>query len=680
MTKQYNAVLFVESPSKIKVYQNTLQNYDIKGNKIRIFSTKGHLREVIIQKFDTTQNSIEIKWKEKEHVNSIIKQLKEIKFDNEKTLFIATDADREGEAIGWHLLEILKKHFKYQKTPYRVCCIELTKNKIISSIHKAIETSETICQSLINAYRARVTIDLIIGINGSCLLWDKLFGCKSLGRVQSISILKIFDLETKIRKFQPEIFYKLYTKIIGNKNIQIDKIYIDNKLQKEFNNVQEIENIKKEIENQKFKFLKINTTYTYSNQIQPLDMSSLSMVANTKLNMKIKEMYNICQRLYDGSISYQGKTTGVITYMRTDSKYVSQEFVEQIKKYIIKNFGKEEYLEFKQIKDKNTIIQEAHEAIRPTFLTDTKQEYLDFINSIDRKEKKVYQYILFRTIAAFMKKIKYENKEYLFISENGKYIVTMKSTEVYSPGYLAMIQYHECDFCYDNTSILNNNSIESLEAIRNKTIYLKTEIKKHETVPPERLTESKLIQELKKHNIGRPSTYSYIVETIKNRNYVQMIDNKYYITDLGYLLCIFINIYLQKFINYSFTSEMEISLDQIAQNNECVNETIKKFMNTFNENISIIEKIERKEILSVIEKNIIKEYISQCKKCKNKISLKFFQQKPRVCCSCGFIEAINKIGYYDENNIPPSIDYSKNQQYVKKVRQNNYMKYKKAKN
>ena len=417
MTKQYNAVLFVESPSKIKVYQNTLQNYDIKGNKIRIFSTKGHLREVIIQKFDTTQNSIEIKWKEKEHVNSIIKQLKEIKFDNEKTLFIATDADREGEAIGWHLLEILKKHFKYQKTPYRVCCIELTKNKIISSIHKAIETSETICQSLINAYRARVTIDLIIGINGSCLLWDKLFGCKSLGRVQSISILKIFDLETKIRKFQPEIFYKLYTKIIGNKNIQIDKIYIDNKLQKEFNNVQEIENIKKEIENQKFKFLKINTTYTYSNQIQPLDMSSLSMVANTKLNMKIKEMYNICQRLYDGSISYQGKTTGVITYMRTDSKYVSQEFVEQIKKYIIKNFGKEEYLEFKQIKDKNTIIQEAHEAIRPTFLTDTKQEYLDFINSIDRKEKKVYQYILFRTVAAFMKKIKYENKEYLFISE-----------------------------------------------------------------------------------------------------------------------------------------------------------------------------------------------------------------------------------------------------------------------
>ena len=679
MNKQYNAVLFVESPSKIKVYQNTLQNADIQNYKIRVFSTKGHLREVIIQKkFDTSRGSIKIEWKEKSHVSNIIKQLKEIKFCSEKKLFIATDADREGEAIGWHLLEILKKYFKYERVPYRVCCIELTKNKIVSAINKSIQMSETICESLINAYKARITIDLIIGINGSCLLWEKLFGCKSLGRVQSISIIKIFDLETIIRKFVPQTYYKLVVTALNNKNIQIDKIYFNNKLQKEFTNIEQINNVKKQLEQQTFEFLKTNVTYTNSLKIKPLDMCSLSTVANTKLGMKIKEMYNICQRLYDGSVSFEGKTTGVITYMRTDSTHISKEFVEQIKNYIVKNFGVNEYVEHVQTTDKKNITQEAHEAIRPTFLMQTREQYFDFINGLDRKEKKVYQYVLFRTLASFMRTITYENTEYFFQSKDLKYVFTVKCTKIKNEGYLAMLKYHDCEFCYDN-NVCNNNIID-LQKILNSTINLQVNIQQHVTSPPERLTESKLIHELKKHNIGRPSTYSYIVETIKTRNYVQMINNKYYITDLGYLLCIFINIYLQKFINYNFTSEMEVSLDKIAQNTMCVKSVIKDFINKFNINIKNIEKISRTQILESIEKNIINEYVSQCEKCRNKISLKFFKQKPRICCCCGFMQPINKIGYSDEKNIPPTLDYSKSQQYIKKVRQNNYIKYKKFKN
>ena len=673
MVKKYNAILFVESPNKIKIYQNSLKNEDYQ---IKVLTTKGHLREVIIEKFNTHKDEIYLKWKEKIHISNIIKQLKLINFNQEQDLFIATDADREGEAIGWHLTEILKKHFNYTKPAYRVYCIELNQKSIINEVTNAKNNYNQLSQYLINAYKARVTIDLILGINGSCLLWEKLYGCKSLGRVQSVSILKIFELEEQIRNFIKEKYYKLNIQINENLNLKIHKITKENKEIKEITNIEEIEKLKKEIEQQVFKFNKLNITKKASHSIYPLDMSALSSIANSKLNMKIKEMYSVCQKLYEG-IKYKDEIIGTITYMRTDSQYISDSFKYKIKEHIEKIFTQDSFKFLVQKKDTKVIIQEAHEAIRPTFLMNQK-DYQIFIEHLNRKEQKIYKYILFRTLASFMQSPIYENTEYILNSENNKYTISLAFKEIVSLGYTKLLEYYDCHFCY--TQIKSENQKEEIEKILNQTITCKATIQEHNTHPPERFTESKLIQELKKNNIGRPSTYSYIVETIKTREYVKMENNQYYITSLGCLLCIFIIQHLNMFINYNFTSEMEVKLDEIAQGKLTIQNVIKIFLEQFNKNINPITLTQRIDIIINIEKYILTKYIQRCITCNKILCLKFFKQKPYVCCSCGYIEQINKIGYKDKENIPKINYYSKSQQYIKKIVNKNYKNYKNYKN
>ena len=668
MNKKYSGILFVESPSKIYVYKNA-----IKGSKyenIKIMSTKGHLREVVIKKFNINDNKPNIEWKDKIHVKSIIKQLSELQFNNEKDLIISTDSDREGEGIGWHLIELIKKHFKYTKTPYRVNCIELIKEKIIEEIDNTFNNNKTLNYFLINAYKTRIIIDLVIGIYGSKILWRSIYGCSSLGRVQSISIITIFILEQKIREFLPEKYYKLQINIHNNKEVFINKIYEGNKLVNEIKDVDKTNIIKKELEEQQFYYVQQKVFYTKSEKIQPLDMSSLSACTNSKLDMKINKMYSICQKLYEG-IQFKGETIGSITYMRTDSKYISEKFILKIQNHIKNIFGEKEYAPHIFKEEKNNTTQEAHEAIRPTFLLNDK-EYEDFVKVLERREKKVYEYIMYRTLASFMHPVTYKHTELQFVSQNGKYSFTIPLITVENAGYLQLIEYYNCNFCY--TKINNPNEEKVLQKIidTKEAIKVKVTINENCTKAPERLTESKLIQELKKNNIGRPSTYGYIVETIKNREYVQMINNKYYITGSGLLLSIFILQYLTRFINYTFTASMEEKLDQIAGQKENFKEVIEQFINTFNKETTIVNDTDRKIILNKIEEYLLQNYINKCIKCDNNLSLRFMQSKPYICCTCGYYQSINKIGYKDQKNIPINTEYSKNNQYINNIRKNNY--------
>ena len=653
MVKKYNSVLFVESPSKIKVYQNALgSDYCIK-----VFTTKGHLREVIINDF---VNYNVIKWEEKVHVKTIIKQLKEINFDNSKNVIIATDADREGEAIGWHLIEILKKYFHYLQIPYRLRCTELNKETIISELNKTLQEKNTLNEFLINAYKARINIDIIIGIQGSQLLWEKIYGCKSLGRVQSISIIKIFELEQLIKNF---IGNKKYRLIINYNNIKISKFSINNKIIHDFDNKDEAEKIKTEIEKNIFVFSHTNSKTTYGDSICPLDTSLISSVANTKLSMTINEIYKICQNLYEG-IKYNNQIVGVITYMRTDSQNISKEFQNKIKEHISSIFDTNNYKDI-VYSNNNVIKQEAHEAIRPTFLM-KKEEYNKFIDNLNRKEKKVYQYILFRTLASFMLSPKYKNTEYIFTSLDNKYKIYIYNILLEDYGYLKLLDYYDCHFCYKMLDQINSQ--ENIQQIMQNKFNIKVEVKEIEEKAPERLTESKLIQELKKHNIGRPSTYNYIVNTIKNREYVKMEDKKYYITSLGCILSIFVKQYLHMFINYNFTSDMENSLDKVANGVQDSEELIKNFNSQFNLSIENIKTIERVEIIKNIEKYILENYEKYCLNCKNILKLMFFKYKPYMCCACGNYKPINKIGYKDNQNIPKISEYSKSKQYLKKLK------------
>lgn len=589
-------LVIVESPGKI----NKLQNY--LGKEYKVASSIGHIIDLPSKSLSIDiNNKFEPVYKPLPGKTSVIKKLKDLKNKSEEVI-IASDKDREGEMIGWSLIKELKLN-----NPKRIVFGEITK----SEIQKALKNPTKLNQNLVNAQKARRILDRILGYYLSPLLWRNVLPGLSAGRVQSVVLRLIVEREKEIQKFLESdipIHYK-YTGEFLDKKIQYKSVLYKKKSIAKLKTKKDAEDFLKKCTQSEFKVLNIDKTIKKKNPSRPFTTSTLQQDAGSKLGFNVKRTMMAAQHLYEA---------GYITYMRTDSVHLSNEIIKNIGKYIRNNFGNEFHKEtYYKTKGNNT--QEAHEAIRPTKI-ETKNVIVK--GKIKNDEKRLYSLIWKRTIASQMESAVYDVTSIsIEISKCKEYIFKTVFDNLKFPGFLIVYNFES-----NSENEEKNIKLPAIGTILNP-IYIKgiTEFKS----PPTRYNEPGLVKELDPEtglNIGRPATYSQIVSKIQDKKYVEFKDiegkdfegenliwngkkitkekititlgkekNKLFPTSLGNLVTEYLISKFPNIMDYKFTSDMENSLDNIANGDKEWRNVLQKFYDKF---VPIVEKVKK-------EKNIM---------------------------------------------------------------------------
>ena len=585
-------LVIVESPSKSKTIEKYL------GNDYKVVSSLGHIRDLstsgkfgfgvdIDNHFKPNYQIIKGK---KKLVTDLKKQVKESEY-----VYLATDPDREGEAISWHLYDTLGlKEDEYKRIVFN----EITKNVILDSFSKARKIDD----DLVKSQETRRILDRIIGFRLSKLMQSKTGG-KSAGRVQSVALKLIVDREREIEAFNIEKYYEidayfdnLESKLDTYKNekVEIKSLEYANKILSELDNEFIVESIDKKKKDKKSKF--------------PFTTSTMQQEASTKLNFTSKKTMSIAQKLYEG-ITLDNETVGLITYMRTDSIRMSDEFIKSTYAYINETYGKE-YIGYVKTSKKTENVQDAHEAIRPTSINRTPESVKKYLTN---DEYKLYRIIYYRALASLMKDAKTEATSIILYNNDYRFKTTGQI--LIFDGYLKV--YSD----YEDT----NDKVLPLLEVGQKLIANSVEISEHETKPPARYTESKLIKEMEELGIGRPSTYAKTIDTIKERNYVEIIDKKFKPTEIGIETTDKLQEFFKDIINVKYTKEMEDDLDKIAEGNLVWNELLNRFYKEFEPKVEAAFKD--------MEKKAPEETGELCPNCGNPLVIKQSKYGKFTACS-----------------------------------------------
>lgn len=529
-------LVIVESPSKSKTIEKYL------GADFEVTSSKGHIRDLATTGKGGLGVDIEDGFKPNYVVNKekkdVVKELKKCVKDADY-VYLATDPDREGEAISWHLAEVLGLD---QTLTNRVVFNEVTKDAVID----ALNHPRTIDQNLVKSQETRRVLDRIIGFKLSKLLQKKIKS-KSAGRVQSVALRLICEREKEIEAFIPEEYWRV--KALFEK----DDISFEAELAKYQNQKIELKNAEEtnqvfESLSQEFIVSDVKKTQKKRASKPPFITSTLQQEASSKLNFKAKRTMMIAQKLYEG-IDIGEETVGLITYMRTDSIRLSDTFIDEAKHYIQEKYGKE-YVGSVKVSKKKENVQDAHEGIRPTSIMRTPESMKEYLTA---DELKLYSLIYARAIASLMAPAKL-NATTLSLDNNG-YEFKASGSVIAFDGYLRVYSAYE------------KQTDEFLPEVKVDENLLSQDIQKsqHFTKPPARYTEAKLIRELEELGIGRPSTYASILDTIVTRQYVEMMDKAFKPTDSGILTNDKLVQFFDSIINVEYTAQMEKELDEIAE-------------------------------------------------------------------------------------------------------------------
>lgn len=561
-------VIIVESPAKAK----TISSY--VGNDMLVMSSVGHVRDLattgkdglgIDINNDFNPQYIIIKGKEK-----IVKDL--IKKTKDKQVLLATDPDREGEAIAWHLAEILSLNSKDRN---RIEFSEITKSAVI----EALKNARAIDQNLVNSQEARRIIDRIIGFKLSKLLQSKIKS-KSAGRVQSVALKLIVDLEREIEDFIKEIYYEIEATFPHFKAEYI--IPAKKRLDKE-----EAEKIVIESKNP-FEVKDIIVKENKRDAKPSFITSTMQQDAISHLNMSARRVMSIAQSLYEGK-EINGEIIGLITYMRTDSTRVSQQFINEAENYIKENFGSNYLGKYRSRKSAQA--QDAHEAIRPTSLKRTPESLEPFLS---REELRLYKRIYQRSVASLMTPAIFENTKVILESDKHEYqAFGIKQLFL---GHLAMYQESK----HKDSRLPHLTVGQKIDADEVVSV-------EKETKPKTRYSEATLIKELETSGIGRPSTYAHILQTLKERRYVEMVEKRFKPTDQGKLTSDQLDLFFSQIINVKYTSEMEAALDKIAIDGNSGVELVSKFYHDF---VPKVEKAQKE--MKKIEPKMTDEICPVC--------------------------------------------------------------------
>ncbi|MBQ6323239.1 MAG: type I DNA topoisomerase [Bacilli bacterium] len=585
-------LVIVESPSKSKTIEKYL------GNDYKVVSSKGHIRDLATTgqfglgvDIDNgfKPNYVPIKGK-----SSVIKALKKDVKDSDM-IYLASDPDREGEAIAWHLKDTLGIKDKNYK---RVLFNEITKDKVL----KAINEPTVIDGNLVKSQETRRILDRIIGFRLSKLLQSKI-GAKSAGRVQSVALKLIVDREREIEAFIPEEYWKIIA-IFPEYEAELFK-YKDDDIElhneKEVDYVLErlspeytVESIEKKEKARKSKF--------------PFITSTLQQEASTKLGFPARKTMSIAQKLYEG-IDLGDETVGLITYMRTDSIRLSDDFVKPAMKYIEENYGKKYVGYVKQAKKKDNV-QDAHEAIRPTSVLREPTKVKQYLSN---DEFKLYSLIYKRTLASLMSDAVVNQTTIIF--DNNDYKFKTTGSVLIFDGYLKVYKDYE------------SSEDKILPEIGDNEVCSTTNVEKsqHFTQPPARYTEAKLIKELEELGIGRPSTYATIIDTIKSRDYVTLEEKKFKPTKMGIETTDKLQEFFSDLINTDYTRDMEDDLDSVADGKLVWNEVLRKFYDLFEPRV--------KNAFSDMEKKAAEETGEKCPECGNPLVIRNGKYGEFVACS-----------------------------------------------
>jgi len=603
-------VIIVESPAKARTISRFLKDFSV-------LSSYGHIRDLPRSKLGVEiKKNFAPQYRVLPQKKAVISQLKKAVKDAE--VYLATDFDREGEAIAWHLQEILKL-----KDPKRITFHEITPRAIKESLKKPRQ----ILEDLVGAQKARRIIDRLFGYKLSPFLWRKILRGLSAGRVQSAALRLLVEREKEIKKFQPKDYFVLQADFkkgsqfsarlhqIGKK--VLDKFYFKNK--------KEVEKIKEKLKNREFQVQKIISRSKFVSPPAPFITATLQQDAFQRLGFTAKKTMFLAQQLYEG-VEISGKRIGLITYMRTDSPTLAQEAVEKIRAFVQKKFGSK-FLS-KSIKKykapKNA--QEAHEAIRPTDIGLSPDKVKPFL---EKDQLRLYELIFWRTVASQMKPAEFkENTIYLLAQADKDYVFLAKGLKQVFESFLKIYPY------WMSTSIIPNLT----EGEKLKPLDL--QVLAFQTKPKARYTEASLVKKLKDLGIGRPSTYAPIIDILYKRHYIERKKRYLFPTDLGEKVTEFLLKHFPHLVDYQFTAEMEKELDEIALGKREWSKVVAEFYGP-------LEKLLKKKDAQIkktkeTEVEVLKR---KCPKCGGELVVKFGRFGKFISCrnfpKCNYKESLN---------------------------------------
>ena len=604
MTKN---LVIVESPSKSKTIEKYL------GKDYKVVSSKGHIRDLATTgKYglgvdvdnDFKPNYIPVAGKKK-----LISELKKLVKDSDEVI-LATDPDREGEAISWHLLDTLGiKDTNYE----RVLFHEITKDKVL----EAIKNPTKIDYNLVRSQETRRILDRIIGFRLSKLMQSKTGG-KSAGRVQSVALKLIVDREREISSFNSEEYWTITSKF---DEIEADLFNYNHK-DIEINTEEEADSILSKLSD-KYKIESVERKKKSKKSKPPFITSTLQQEASTKLGFTAKKTMSIAQKLYEG-MDIGSETVGLITYMRTDSIRLSDEFIGASYKYIEENYGKD-YIGYAKKSKKTENVQDAHEAIRPTSVYRNPEDIKKYLST---DEYKLYKIIYYRALASLMADAKVEATS--VILDNNNYQFKINGQILIYDGYLKAYALYEAS----EDKVLPDEFKNEGSILTTKDVTKK----QHFTSPPPRYTEAKLIKELEELGIGRPSTYAKIMDTIKERGYVTIEEKKFVPTEIGIETTDRLQEFFSDLINVKYTAAMETDLDTIALGKLDEIKVLREFYDKFEPEVE--------KAFGQMEKKAPKETGEVCPNCGSSLVIRKGRYGEFTACSnypeCKYIKKEEK--------------------------------------
>ena len=645
-------LIIVESPAKA----NTIKKF--LGGSTKVVASMGHIRDLPKSKM-----GIDIEHDfEPEYINirgkgDLIKSLKK-DAKQSKIVYLATDPDREGEAIAWHLAYILKDD---AKKITRVTFNEITK----TAVQKAIKEPRQIDINLVDAQQARRVLDRIVGYKISPVLWKKVKRGLSAGRVQSVAVRLIVEREEEIEKFIPEEYWNIYAKLKDEKSKKEfeARFFGQNGKKQEIHAKEEVDKILENIKGAKYKVTEIKKGERKRTPAPPFTTSTMQQEASRKLGFTLKKTMSVAQGLYEGVKIPEKGTVGLITYMRTDSTRISEEARKVAKEQIIKTYG-ENYYENRYYKTGKDA-QDAHEGIRPTYIEISPDSIKD---NLTPDQYKLYKLIYNRFMASQMKPAVYDTMS-VNIKAND-YDFKANGQNLKFKGFMTL--YVEGS---DDKEEQEEGMLPELQENQEVTLN-KIEPKQSFTEPPARYTEASLVKALEEKGIGRPSTYSPTITTILERRYIEKEQKQLYPTELGKIVNKLLTENFKDIINVEFTAKIEDEFDEIAEGKEEWKKMIREFYGPFEQEVEKVEKeLEHVELVDEVSD-------VQCEKCGRMMVYKYGKYgkflacpgypecknaKPIIqtidvpCPKCGATVQVRKTkrkrNYYICENNPESCDY-----------------------
>ncbi len=621
-------LVIVESPAKAKTIKKYL------GKDFEVLASYGHVRDLVPKEGAVDpEHDFQMKYQPIErndkHVKAISSKLK-----NVDALYLATDPDREGEAISWHLYELLKnRKYLKGKPVHRVVFNEITKK----AVQEAIAHPRELSMDLVNAQQARRALDYLVGFNLSPLLWKKIRRGLSAGRVQSPALRMIVEREEEIEAFKSREYWtveadlkkegaEFKAKLIQYGGDKLEQFSITGEKQ-----AGEVEKTLLEKAGGKLDVVKVTKKQRRRNPAAPFTTSTLQQEAARKLGFTTNRTMRVAQQLYEG-VDIGNGAVGLITYMRTDSVTLANEAVEEIRAYIGEKYGKDQIPEQPRVfKTKSKNAQEAHEAIRPTSILYHPRDLTKYLS---KEQARLYDLIWKRTLASQMLHATLHTVAADLAAGEGN-IFRANGSTIVNPGFMAVYQEGQDD----------NKSKDSDEKMLpplkegEQVDLLAIRPEQHFTEPPPRYSEASLVKALEEHGIGRPSTYASIISTLQDREYVELEKKRFHPTDVGRVVNKFLTNYFTRYVDYDFTAKLEDELDAVARGEEEWIPLLKKFWKPFKERIDHTqENVQRSDVTQ-------EKMDEKCPKCDSPLSIRLGRHGRFIGCTnypeCDYTRDLN---------------------------------------